>query len=62
MRGAFTALRFPEEPMNTVYLELDGAALYLESPTEVGRYADTFARLTDLALDPGATADLHTRA
>src|SRR6185437_5353791 len=22
MRGAFTALRFPEEPMNTVYLEL----------------------------------------
>jgi hypothetical protein len=61
MRGAFTALRFPEEPMNTVYLELDGAALYLESPTEVARYADTFSRLTDLALDTDATADLLTR-
>jgi Domain of unknown function (DUF5753) len=27
MLGAFTALRFPEAPMNTVYLELYGAAL-----------------------------------
>jgi len=61
MRGAFTALRFPEEPMNTVYLELDGAALYLESPTEVSRYAKAFTRLTELALDPEATTDLLTR-
>ncbi|MGH3867082.1 MAG: helix-turn-helix domain-containing protein [Pseudonocardiaceae bacterium] len=61
MRGAFTALRFPQEPMNTVYLELDGAALYLESPSEINQYASTFERLVDLALDPDSTVDLLTR-
>jgi transcriptional regulator with XRE-family HTH domain len=58
MRGAFTALRFPEEPMNTVYLELDGAALYLEAPSQIARYANTFERLASLALDADGTAEL----
>lgn len=61
MRGAFTALRFPEEPMNTVYLELDGAALYLEAPSEIKRYANTFERLTSLALDADSTVELLTQ-
>lgn len=58
MLGAFTALRFSEEPMNTVYVELDGAALYLEAPAEIKRYAATFERLTRLALTPRSTVDL----
>lgn len=58
MRGAFTALRFPEEPMNTVYLELDRAALYLEAPSEIARYATIFERLASLALDADGTAKL----
>lgn len=51
MLGAFTALRFPEEPMNTVYLELYGAALYVESPPEVKRYTNIFEQLARLSLD-----------
>jgi hypothetical protein len=58
MFGAFTALRFPEEPMNTVYLELDRAALYLEAPSEIARYATIFERLAGLALDADGTAKL----
>jgi transcriptional regulator with XRE-family HTH domain len=58
MLGAFTALRFPEEPMNTVYLELYGAALYLEAPSEITRYTDTFERLAGLALDAEGTVNL----
>jgi DNA-binding XRE family transcriptional regulator len=50
MLGSFTALRFPEEPMNTVYVELPGGAIYLERPAEVQRYAETFDRLAGLAL------------
>jgi transcriptional regulator with XRE-family HTH domain len=58
MLGAFTALRFPEEPMNTVYMELYGAALYLEAPAEIMRYVNTFERLASLALDVDGTAKL----
>jgi transcriptional regulator with XRE-family HTH domain len=61
MLGAFTALRFPEEPMNTVYVELDNGALYLEAPAEVERYAHTFERLTGLALDPESTVEWLTQ-
>jgi hypothetical protein len=42
MRDALTALRLPEEPMNTVYLELHGEVLYLEAPSEITRYVNTF--------------------
>ena len=41
MRGAFTALGFPEQPMNTVYLELYSEALYVEAPAEAARYTET---------------------
>ncbi len=58
MLGAFTALRFPEEPMNTVYRELYGAALYLEAPSEIERHVNIFERLASLALDADATAKL----
>lgn len=58
MRGPFTALRFPEEGMNTIYIELEGAALYLESPSEVSRYTSTFEGLAARALDPEASLEL----
>jgi transcriptional regulator with XRE-family HTH domain len=50
MRGAFTTLRFPEEPMNTVYLEMYDAALYVETPTEVERFTDDFEGLARQSL------------
>ncbi|MGH3856354.1 MAG: helix-turn-helix domain-containing protein [Pseudonocardiaceae bacterium] len=58
MRGAFTALRFPQEPMNTVYLELYGEALYIEAPSEVARYAEIFEELAQTALSGDDTAEL----
>ncbi|MGH3933919.1 MAG: DUF5753 domain-containing protein, partial [Pseudonocardiaceae bacterium] len=58
MQGAFTALRFPEEPMNTVYLELYGEALYVEAPSEIQKYANTFENLARLSLDVDGTAEL----
>lgn len=58
MRGAFTALRFPEEPMNTVYLELYIEALYVEAPLEVASYTEIFERLAHTALNRDDTAEL----
>lgn len=58
MVASFTALRFPEEPMNTVYVELDGGAIYLERPGDVRRYADAFERLARLACNKTETAAL----
>lgn len=58
MLGPFTALRFAEDHMNTVYLEFDGAAIYLDKPLRVQRYADTFRRLTELALSEDDTISL----
>ncbi|MGH3896741.1 MAG: DUF5753 domain-containing protein, partial [Pseudonocardiaceae bacterium] len=58
MHGAFTALRFPEEPMNTVYLELYFEALYVEAPLEVASYAETFEELARTALNRDDTAEL----
>ncbi|MCA1677328.1 MAG: helix-turn-helix domain-containing protein, partial [Actinobacteria bacterium] len=42
MADVFAALRFPEEPTNTIFVELHGGAIYLESPSQVKRYTDTF--------------------
>jgi len=53
--GPFTALRFPEEPMNTVYVELTGSAIYLEKPAAVERYTTNFERLAGLAFDEKET-------
>ena len=61
MRGAFVALRFPEEPMNTVYLELYREALYVEAPGEVANYTDTFEELAQRALSRDDTAELIGR-
>lgn len=58
MVGAFAALGFPEEPMNTVFVELLGAAHYLEATPQVERYANIFERLTSLALDEDDTIAL----
>ncbi|MGH8996027.1 MAG: helix-turn-helix domain-containing protein [Acidimicrobiales bacterium] len=56
--GSFTALRFPEEPMNTIYIGFAGGAVYLEKPADVGRHATTFERLAELALDEEETTTL----
>jgi len=53
--GSFTALRFPEAPMNTVYVEIKGGAVYMEKLPDVERHAATFERLTELALSEGET-------
>lgn len=58
MLGPFTALRFPQEPLNTIYIELDGGAIYWEKPSSVDRYAATFRRLTELALSEKDTVSL----
>jgi hypothetical protein len=58
MLGPFTALRFPQEPLNTIYIELDGGAVYWEKPSSVERYAATFRRLTELALNAQDTVSL----
>lgn len=55
MAGSFVALRFPEEPMNTVYVEFDGGAVYAEKPVDVQRYAGKFQQLSGLALPEGDT-------
>lgn len=56
MTGSFAALRFPETPtMNTVYVQIQGGALYVEKPPDVDRYTATFERLTELALDEEET-------
>jgi len=49
MAGSFTALRFQNAPMNTVYVEMTGAAIYMEKLPDVQRYAAVFERLTELA-------------
>jgi hypothetical protein len=52
MVGPFTALRFTEIlMMNTVCVEIQDSALYVEKPADIDRYATNFERLTQLALD-----------
>lgn len=58
MRGAFTALRFPDEPMNTIYLEMYDAALYLEAPPQVAKFTDIFERLARQSKDASSTTRL----
>lgn len=61
MAGSFTALRFPDEPMNTVYVEFIGGAVYVEKPPDVQRYMATFERLTEVATDQRETGSLLER-
>jgi transcriptional regulator with XRE-family HTH domain len=55
MTGPFTALRFPETPMNTVYVEMQTAAVYMEKPSDIQHYTTGFERLSELALDKEGT-------
>lgn len=50
MRSPFILLRFPQQQMDTVYLEMPGAALYVESPSEVARYVETYEKLMELSV------------
>lgn len=61
MRGSFTLLQFPEEPMNTVYLELYGAAYYVEVPADVRKYADRFEQLARQSSDTSGTVEVLNR-
>ncbi|MGH3720599.1 MAG: helix-turn-helix domain-containing protein [Pseudonocardiaceae bacterium] len=58
MAGSFTALRFPQVPMNTVYVEMKGGAVYMEKLPDVERFAATFERLVELALGIEETVSL----
>jgi len=65
--GPFVILGFPKtsrqgfsEP-ETVYLEDFTGALYLDKPSDVGRYAAAFEDLKGRSLDEGATRDLIRR-
>ncbi len=58
MHGAFTALRFSESAMDTVYLEAYKTAAYAEAPAEVTFYVDTFEDLATKALNSDDTAKL----
>lgn len=52
---AFTALRFPDHPMNTIYVEIPGGAVYHEKPGDVHFYTDMFDHLSALAFDEAKT-------
>lgn len=58
---SFTALRFPEELMNTVYIGIVGGAVYVEKPADVMMHARTFEHLTRLALDEDQTTSILER-
>lgn len=58
MLGGFTALRFPEEPLNVIFVEFDTGSVYVEQPSQVERYVGTFEQLSSLALSESETAEL----
>lgn len=58
MLGPFTALRFRQQSLNTIYIELDGGAVYWDKPLAVERYTASFRRLTELALSEKDTISL----
>lgn len=60
MTGPFTLLRFSEDAMNTVFIELRGGAIYREKHEDVERYVDVFRQVSDLALtEEESVALLH---
>jgi hypothetical protein len=61
MKGSFTMLRFPDDmQMNTVYVEMEGAAAYRERPRELDRHKVIFTQLRDTALDAQMSSALIT--
>ncbi|QFZ22499.1 helix-turn-helix domain-containing protein [Saccharothrix syringae] len=59
MDGPFVILTFPEKlDPDVVYIESSRSDVYLEQPSDVARYSNTFARLCAESLDPVMSADL----
>ncbi|MGH4019860.1 MAG: helix-turn-helix domain-containing protein [Pseudonocardiaceae bacterium] len=58
MLGTFALLKFDDQPLDKVFIEIDGAALYLEKPDEIQRYTATYQRCATLALDTAASTTL----
>jgi transcriptional regulator with XRE-family HTH domain len=62
MTNSFTMLHFPPEVgVATIYVEVDGGALYPDRPADFERYSWVFGRLRELALSPRKSADLLRR-
>jgi hypothetical protein len=62
MSGSFAMLGFPETAdLDVVYLENLTSALYVEDPTEVGRYGSAFEHLRAAALPLDESASLIER-
>lgn len=58
MKGSFSMLTLPDEPApNSVYIEHERGALYLERPSDIDGYARDFEALTRAALSPEETRD-----
>lgn len=64
MGQTFTILRFPgdETALDSVYLENNHGALYLERPADVERYQTIFNQLTTAALSSGETNEFLAKA
>ncbi|MCE7006916.1 helix-turn-helix domain-containing protein [Kibdelosporangium philippinense] len=62
MVGAFKLLTFPAESgLGTIYVEVQGGAVYPDRPADFDRYGWVFETLCDLALSPENTISLLTR-
>jgi transcriptional regulator with XRE-family HTH domain len=56
LANSFSMLRFPaEDEMNTVYLEHDRGASYLERPKDLEYYSSLFGKISKAALSPEDT-------
>jgi transcriptional regulator with XRE-family HTH domain len=60
MIGSFSLLRFPQTPaMDCVFVDIKGGVIYIEKPSDVGRYINDFGRLAlDFALPESRTKEL----
>jgi hypothetical protein len=60
MIGSFSLLRFPQTPaMDCVFVDIKGGVIYIEKPSDVGRYINDFGRLaSDFALPESRTKEL----
>lgn len=52
MAGSFGVVGFDDEDPDVVHLENTDGGLYLETPTDITKYADMFDRLSAAALSP----------
>lgn len=61
MTGPFTILRFPEGPMDVVFIELRGDGLYRDKTGDLEEYTRVFERVSELALSEPDTISLLER-